>query len=159
MDIVLIILGIIFILGGIVGCVIPAIPGPPLSWLGLLMMKFTSQLGGKISWNWIIIWAVIVVLVSILDYLLPIWSTKKMGGTKPGIWGATIGMVIGMLFLPWGLILGPFLGALVGESLTRPDKKDSFKAAFGTFIGFASSAGIKLLTCGLLASFVAIKAF
>jgi uncharacterized protein YqgC (DUF456 family) len=151
MDIVLIVIAILCILTGIVGCVIPVLPGAPLSWVGLLLLKFTDKFADHISWTWIIIWAVIVILVSVFDYLIPIWGTKKMGGSKAGAWGATIGMIAGLFFPPWGIISGPFLGALIGEIATGKKQKQSFKAALGSFLGFLASIGINLIICGLIA--------
>ncbi len=82
-----------------------------------------------------------------------------MGGSKSGIWGATFGMIAGLFFLPWGIIVGPFLGALIGETITGKKQKESFKAAFGSLLGFFASIGIKLLICGLIAGHFVIAAF
>ncbi|MCL1943213.1 MAG: DUF456 domain-containing protein [Candidatus Azobacteroides sp.] len=151
MDIILIILAVICLITGIIGCALPILPGPPLSWVGLLLLKFTDKYSDRISLTWIIIWAVIVLIITVLDYLIPIWGTKKMGGTKAGVWGATLGMIAGLFFPPWGIIAGPFVGALIGEMMFGKNQKQSFKAAFGSFLGFLTSMGIKLLVCGLIA--------
>jgi len=150
MDTVLIIICVICLISGFLGCIIPFLPGPPISWIGLLLLKFTDKYSDQISWRWIVIWGISVFFTLILDYIIPIWGTKKMGGSKPGVWGATIGTFVGLLFLPWGIILGPFFGALVGEWLNGTKGNSSLKAAFGSFIGFLLSTGLKLLVCGLI---------
>lgn len=158
MDILLLVIAIILMLAGIVGCVAPVLPGPPLTWAGLLLVKFT-RFGDQLTWTWLLIWAGITIVVTVLDYLIPIWGTKKMGGSKKGVWGATIGMIAGIFFLPWGIIFGPFIGALVGELITGKEGKASLKAAFGSFWGFLSSIGLKLLACGLMVGYFVINAF
>lgn len=159
MDIALIIAGAICVLTGIVGCIAPVLPGPPLTWAGLLLLKLTSIYGDKMSWTWIIIWAVVSIVTLVLDYLIPIWGTKKMGGSKEGVWGATIGMFIGLLFLPWGIVVAPFFGALIGESIIGNNRSKSLKAAFGSFMGFVLSIGLKLLASGLMAGYFVITLF
>ncbi|HYQ58581.1 MAG TPA: DUF456 domain-containing protein, partial [Draconibacterium sp.] len=114
MDILLIVLGSIFIISGILGCILPVIPGPPLSYVGLLLLHFTERY--QFSSRFLIIWAIITVVVYALDYLIPAWGTKKFGGSKRGIWGSIIGLLIGLFFFPpFGIIIGPFLGAVIGE--------------------------------------------
>ncbi len=143
MDYFLLALAIILILVGLIGCVLPIIPGPPLSFLGILTLHFTKF--AEYSTNFLLILAFIAILVTVLDYIVPIWGTKKFGGTKAGMWGAAIGMIIGMIFLgPLGLILGPLVGAIVGESLKGANNKDAFRSGIGAFIGFLTGVGLKL---------------
>ena len=150
MDILLIIIGVICLIIGFLGCIVPFLPGPQISWIALLLIKFTKQYSENISWQWIVLWAVIVIVTIVLDYVVPIWGTKKMGGSKLGTWGAATGTIIGLFFIPWGIIFGPFFGALAGEWMNGTQNKDSLKAAFGSFIGFLFSTGLKLLVCGLI---------
>jgi len=156
MEIALIIIAITMIFIGIIGAVAPVLPGPPLSWIGLLLLKFTSW-GVGISWEWIIAFAVIVIIVSILDYIVPIWGAKKFGGTAAGVWGAAIGMVIGLFFLPLGVIIGPFVGAFAGEMIFGASTRQSFKAAVGTFIGFMFGVGLKLFVSLWIAVYCVIR--
>ncbi|HAF30006.1 MAG TPA: DUF456 domain-containing protein [Bacteroidales bacterium] len=143
MDYFLLAIAIILIIGGLLGCILPIIPGPPLSFLGILVLHFTEF--AEYSTNFLLILAFIAILVTVLDYIVPVWGTKKFGGTKAGMWGATIGMVIGMIFFgPFGLIIGPLVGAIVGESLKGANNKDAFKAGMGAFIGFLTGVGLKL---------------
>ncbi len=149
MDIILLIIGIICIIVGIIGCIAPGLPGPPLSYTGLLMLHWTSfaQYSSRLLW----ILALVTIIITVADTFLPIWMTKKFGGTKYGTWGATIGLLIGMLFFgPWGVILGPFLGALLGEYVGGVKHHVAWKSAFGSFVGFIVGTGSKLIVSGII---------
>lgn len=146
LDIALLIVGFLLIVIGIIGSVLPALPGPPLSWVGLLCVYLSSWV--EINYYIIIITALLTLIVSILDYVIPSKGTKYFGGSKFGVWGTNIGLLIGFFFPPFGFILGPFLGALVGELYyNSTDQKRAFKAAIGSFIGFLGSIFIKLVLC------------
>jgi len=143
MDVLLIILGSIIIIAGIIGCFIPVVPGPPLSWLGILFLYFTDNNSITSSFLWW--WLIIAIVVSALDYFIPIWGTKKFGGTKMGVRGSMAGLVIGLFFPPFGIIIGPFLGALVTELIhDAHDITKAIKSAFGSFLGFVLATGLKL---------------
>lgn len=150
MDIILLIIGALAVLAGIVGSILPLLPGPPIAWAGLLLLHFSSF--AQFSARMLIITGVITLVIVILDYFLPILTTKKYGGTKSGIRGATIGTIVGVFLGPLGLIIGPFAGALLGELLINPqDLSRALKVALGSFIGFLFSTGIKLIWCVLIA--------
>jgi len=143
MDYLLLAVAVVLIIFGLIGCVLPIIPGPPLSFLGILALHYTKF--ASYSTNFLVIAASIAIFVTILDYMVPIWGTKKFGGTKAGMWGATLGMIIGMIFLgPLGLIFGPLVGAIIGESIKGANNKDAFKAGLGAFLGFLMGVGLKL---------------
>lgn len=149
MDILLIVLGSIFIISGILGCVLPIIPGPPLSYIGLLLLHFTERY--QLSSKFLIIWAIITVVVYALDYLIPAWGTKKFGGSKRGVWGSIIGLVIGLFFFPpFGIIIGPFLGAVIGELTAGKESGEALKSGFGSFMGFLAGTLLKLITSGMM---------
>ncbi|WP_297093773.1 DUF456 domain-containing protein [uncultured Draconibacterium sp.] len=149
MDILLIVLGAIFIISGVLGCVLPIIPGPPLSYIGLLLLHFTERY--QFSSKFLIIWAIITVVVYALDYLIPAWGTKKFGGSKRGVWGSIIGLVIGMFFFPpFGIIIGPFVGAVVGELTAGKDSGAALKSGFGSFMGFLAGTLLKLIASGMM---------
>ena len=150
MDIALIIFGIIFIIVGCVGCVIPALPGLPVSYLGILFLHFTS----KVSFSplFLISWAIIVIIAQILDYYVPIWGTKKFGGGNKGAWGSTIGVIFGTCIMPpLGIIIFPFVGAVIGELFNGKEFSVALKAGFGSFIGFLAGTIIKLVVAVILA--------
>ena len=149
MDYFLIGIGVIFIISGLLGCVLPIIPGPPLSYIGLLFLHFTEKY--QFSTRFLIIWAVITGVVYTLDYLIPAWGTKKFGGSKRGVWGSIIGLIIGLIFFPpFGIIIGPFVGAVVGELSSGKDSGAALKSGFGSFLGFLAGTLLKLITSGMM---------
>lgn len=148
MDYLLLIIAIFLILAGIIGCLAPVLPGPPLSYLGLIAIHFTRF--ATISNNLFIILGIVVIVVTILDYIVPIWGTKKFGGSKYGVRGATVGLIIGFFLGPAGIIVGPFVGAFVGELIFKDDVKYALKAGFGSLLGFLTGVGLKLATSGLI---------
>lgn len=149
MDVLFIGIGIIFMIAGILGCVLPLIPGPPLNYIGLLLFHFTEKY--SFSTQFLIIWAVITALVYALDFIIPAWGTKKFGGSKRGVWGSVIGLVLGIfLFPPFGIIIGPFAGAVIGELTSGKDSGTALKSGFGSFIGFLAGTLIKLIASGMM---------
>lgn len=148
MDTFLIILAGVFVFVGLIGSVLPILPGVTLSYIGLLMLHFTDKY--QFSTHFLIIWAVIIVLIQVLDYVIPIWGTKKFGGSKRGVWGSSLGMVAGIFLGPWGVVLGPFVGALLGELSDKKGVRDSMKAAFGAFLGFIAITVAKLIVAGFI---------
>lgn len=150
LDIILIVFAVVLILGGIAGCFLPVIPGPPLSYIGVILLHLTSRV--DFSAKFLIIWAVVVIVVQILDYYVPIWGTKKLGGGKKGAWGSTIGVVAGIfLFPPLGIIIFPFVGAVIGELIDDKDTASALKAGFGAFLGFLAGTFMKLAVAIILA--------
>lgn len=143
MDAILISLGFLLMVGGMIGSFLPILPGPFTSWLGLLVLYLTEKL--DMNWWLLTLTLIIAILVWVLDYLIPAMGAKKYGGTKSGMIGTTLGLIIGLIFLgPFGIIIGPFLGALFGELISNPkDVNRAIKAAFGSFIGFLTSTMIK----------------
>jgi hypothetical protein len=150
MDILLLILGIVLIIGGIIGCILPILPGPPISYGGLLLVHFAEK--WQFTAQTLLILGLITVLVTILDYFVPIWGTKRFGGSKAGINGSTVGLILGLLFFPpLGMIIGPFVGAVIGEMIAKNDTATALRSGFGSFIGFLMGTGMKLATSGVIA--------
>jgi uncharacterized protein YqgC (DUF456 family) len=149
MDIILISLGIILTITGILGCILPFMPGPPLNYAAILLLHFTS--GFQFSNRFLIIWAIVTVAVVVLDYIIPVWGTKKFGGSKQGVWGSVIGLIAGLFFFPpFGIIIGPFAGAVVGELIAGNNSKDALKSGFGSFVGFVTGTLLKLIVSGMM---------
>lgn len=161
MDVILIILGAICLLLGLIGCVAPVLPGVPLSYLGLLLLHWTDR--AQFSWQFLTIWAVVVIVIQVLDYFIPAWGTKKFGGSKYGVWGSTIGLFVGLFMGPLGIIVGPFVGAVLGELLyfnrhpqDRIEQSENtnfnraLRAGFGSFIGLLTGTILKLICCGMM---------
>ena len=145
MDIFLIILSVLFMVVGLLGCIIPALPGPPLSYVGFLLLHFTDKVQFSITQIWVLL--ALVVIAQVIDYFIPVLGSKYSGGTKWGSWGAFIGSVVGLFFLPWGLLLGPFLGAVVGELLGDADMKSALKSGTGALLGFILGTVLKVALC------------
>ena len=143
MDTFLIILGFVCIVVGLVGSVLPALPGPPLSYIGLIVINLASDV--EMSVTWLVVWALVVVAVQVLDIVIPSMGTKRFGGSKYGVWGCNIGVVVGMFFVPVGIIIGPFVGAVVGELIKTRDFGTSLKAGFGAFLGFLTGTVVKVV--------------
>ncbi|PIF01693.1 MAG: hypothetical protein CR994_00095 [Maribacter sp.] len=146
MDIALFLFGLVFILIGILGSFLPVLPGPPLSWIGLLLLYLTKAVPD--DWGFLGITLVIALIVFALDYIIPAVGTKKFGGTKAGMLGTTIGLLVALFFPvlgPFGIVIWPFVGALLGELLNKADKKTATKAAFGSFIGFLTGTFLKFM--------------
>jgi hypothetical protein len=144
MDILLSILAIACLLIGLIGSLLP-LPGPPLSFLGMLFLQATSFVDFSSQLLWTL--GIATVAVTVLDYFVPIWGLKKFGGSKAGIWGSTIGLLIGMFMGPLGIFIGAFAGGLVGELAAGKDSAQATKAAFGSFVGFLFGTGLKMALC------------
>lgn len=140
-----IVVGIVLLIAGIVGCVLPFLPGPPLCFLALLVQQFNADPPFTRRFMWI--WAGITAVVVALEYLIPVVGTKRYGGTKYGIWGCTIGLIAGFWFGPLGIIIGPFVGAFVGEMLANQDSEVALRSAWGSFVGFLMGTLLKLIVC------------
>ena len=145
MDLFLVIFGFVLILAGIAGSVLPVLPGPLTGWFGLLCLYLSSWV--EMNYYVLVITFVLSVGIFILDYLIPAIGAKKFGGSKKGAVGATVGMVIGLFLpIPLGFVIGAFVGAFVGEIIEkRDDIKRAWRAAIGSFLGFLTSTGLKLL--------------
>ncbi len=147
-DILLLALGITLIIIGLIGCVVPVLPGPPISFLGVVSLHYTQWGGFDSDLLWTL--GSIAVIVTLLDFIVPIWGTKKFGGSRAGIWGASIGLMVGLFFGPLGIIFGPFLGALVGEFTKHSDSNKAFVAALGSLFGLLLGVGLKLIASGFM---------
>ena len=143
MDTLLSILAVLFGVVGCVGCIVPVLPGVALAYAGYLCLYFCSY--SEISVAWLVVFGVLTLIVSVLDYLLPSYMTKKFGGSKAGERGAMAGVLGGFLFGPIGIIVGPFVGAVLGELIfDNSDKQRALRSGFGSFLSFFVGTGIKL---------------
>jgi uncharacterized protein len=148
MDIILLIIGIACLLIGLAGAVLP-LPGPPLSYVGLLCLHYSSYAQFSKS---LLTGLLVATLASVvIDYYVPIWGTKKFGGSSYGAWGSTIGLMLGVFVIPGiGLFLGAFLGALLGEISGGAAGDKALKAAFGSFVGLVAGIVMKVALCVLM---------
>lgn len=143
MDTFFLIFGFILTLLGIVGSFLPILPGPITGWFGLLLLYSTKIIPS--DWTFLGITLAIAILIWVMDYLIPAMGTKRFGGSKYGVYGTTVGLIIGLLSpIPFGILIGAFFGALIGELLyDSKDTNRAIKASFGAFLGFLASATIK----------------
>lgn len=145
MDIIFLVGGLLLMLIGIIGSVLPVLPGVPISWLGLLTLYFAPSI--PFDSFFITVTGIIALVIYILDYIIPAVGTKKFGGSRAGMWGTTIGLVVGIFApIPFGILIGPFVGAWIGESMVnKTEGPKAIKAAFGSFIGFLGSTFMKFI--------------
>lgn len=147
-----IVLGIALIIVGLVGSILPLLPGPPIALAGMLVQQFRDPAPFTAKFLWI--WAGIVVVSLVLDYLIPAWGTKRYGGSKYGVWGSTLGFLLAFWMGPLGVVIGPFIGAFVGEMIAGNNSKKSLRAAWGSFVGFLIGSLLKMIICGVMLYYV-----
>ena len=145
MDILVIVLAIILMVGGIAGCALPVLPGTPMTYAGLLLLHFTGL--AHFSTTQLIVWLIVVAVLQVVDYITPLLGSKYSGGTSFGNRGCVAGTLLGLFFMPWGIILGPFLGAVAGEMMGGSDFPHAVRAGIGTLIGFLLGTLLKVIVC------------
>jgi len=148
MDVLWLGLGVILMLVGLAGCILPFLPGPPLCFLALLIQQLQSA--PPYSTEFLLVWGGIALVITGLDYVIPLYGTKRFGGTKYGMWGCVVGLIAGLWFGPLGLIVGPFVGAFVGEMIGNAESNHAFRAAVGSFVGFLLGTLLKLIACFMM---------
>jgi uncharacterized protein len=155
MEALIITLGIIALIIGYVSCVLPPLPGPPFAFIALLLLHFFIEPVDIPLWA---LWTlgIVSVAVTILDNFVAIWGTQKFGGTKAGVRGSFIGLIIGIFFLtpflgPLSIVAGPFLGAVFGEMIAGNDTESALKSGVGSFVGFLLGLGMKLIITSIIA--------
>lgn len=159
MDIILIIAGAGLQILGLVGCVLPALPGPPLSWLGLLLLHLAAD-PSPFSLLFLGITLAAALGVTVLDYIVPASGAKKAGAGSAGTWGSVIGMIVGTFaFPPFGMFIGAFVGAALGELLAGKSSIHSLRAAWGVFKGILFGTVLKLAVSGVICWYFCINAF
>lgn len=146
MEWVLISIAIICFVLALIGSIVPALPGPPLAYVGMLLAHFSGFV--HFSTYTLIAFALATVVIVILEFVVPAWGTKKFGGSKAGQWGSTIGVFVGLFFFPpVGLMLGAFLGAMIGELIADKSFDVAFRSGVGSFLGFIAGTFMKIIFC------------
>ena len=158
MDILISILAILAGIIGIAGSILPGLPGTPVSWIGLLILYIWGP--EEMPLKTLIIWGIVVAIVSVIDYVVPMWFTKVTGGSKYAERGALVGLIAGIILTPIGMILGSFLGAFLSEMYWgKKGAADALKAAFGSFLGFITGTGLKTIVAVLIMWKIIVFAF
>ena len=164
MDLLISILAITAGVIGIAGSILPGLPGTPVSWVGLLLLYIwgngTNLAGESLPLKSLIVWGIIVALVSVVDYIVPMYFTKMTGGSRYAERGALVGLIAGIILTPVGMILGSFLGAFLFELYySRKGTEQALKAAFGSFIGFITGTGLKTIVSVIIMWKILVFAF
>lgn len=150
LDSVLIALGLIVAVAGFVGCILPVLPGPPLSYASLLILSWAKD-WKPFSFNFLVVMGLLTVGVGLFDYIIPASGARRYGGSKFGFWGSMIGMLLGMIFFSFvGLIAGGWIGAIAGELYAGKTGHDAIRAGWGVLIGHIAAVFIKMLFSGIL---------
>jgi uncharacterized protein YqgC (DUF456 family) len=144
-DTLWIVIGGLIMLVGLAGCVLPLLPGPTLCFIALWMQQLRDDKPFTSEFIWI--WAGVTVLVTMLEFVIPVYGTKRYGGTKYGMWGCTLGLIFGFWLGPLGIIIGPFVGAFIAELIANADSKNAMRAALGSFVGFLVGTLLKVISC------------
>ena len=151
LEVIVIIIGAILILLGLVGSVLPVLPGPPLSFIGIFLLALTRNFSPPLTPTLIIILLTITIVVTVVDYILPLIGAKKYGASKWGIYGSIVGMIIGVFFSPLGMLLGAFIGAVLVEWMVFRKESQALRAGWGIFIGSLLGTTLKLGASGIMA--------
>jgi len=147
METILIIFGALLVIGGFISSFIPVLPGTPITYCGLLVLQLATQ---PFSAKFLIIWALIIVVIMVLDNIIPAYGTKKFGGSAYGIWGCVIGMIAGLFFPPAGIIIGPLAGSFTGELIGGKTSDQALRSAIGSFLGLLTNVLIKVIASAMM---------
>lgn len=148
METIIIVLGALLILTGLLGSFLPVLPGPPISYIGLILLQLTST--PPFSIQFMVVWALIVIAIMILDNVVPAWGARKYGGSPYGVWGSILGLIAGIFFPPLGIIIGPIVGAFAGEMVGGKTSNQALRAAWGSFVGFLAGTLMKVIASGMM---------
>ncbi len=129
---------------GLFGVFLPLLPGVSFAWLGMLVYAYFTDFQA-ISLTVVLIFLGLTLLTMAVDIIAPLLGAKKYKASKEGLVGASLGLFLGVfIFGPMGVMLGPLVGAFIGEIISGKRHLDAIKPALGTFIGFLLSSVIKL---------------
>ena len=146
MEEIIYILSFLLLVVGLIGSFVPVIPGPLISFIGIVLtFSFTSlPIGSNMMW----ILGILMAIAMVGDYLVQILGVKKLGGGKKAIRGTIIGSLLGMFVPPIGILFGALIGAFMGAKMELGSNRQSIKVALGAFIGFLIGTGVKLIYSG-----------
>ena len=151
-----VIVGFILVLLGLAGSILPMIPGPPLGFVGLLLLALSRDFAPPLTPALVIIMAILTALVAVLDYIIPLWGAKRYGASKWGIWGSVLGMVIGMFGSPLAMLAGAFVGAVIAEWFVHRKKGEALRAGWGVMVGTLFATILRLGVAGIMAYYFVI---
>ena len=156
LSVLLVILGIVLLVAGFVGCVLPILPGPPIALLALICVSLDQGWAAYSALEWVVLGALVVV-VTVLDFLVPMMGAKKYGASRTAIWISVVGMVVGLiLFPPFGMLVGAFVGAFLGELMAGKGSAEALRSGWGVFVGTVVGTGLKLAVCCVIAYYFVV---
>ncbi len=150
LEILAILIGSLLMLLGLIGSVLPILPGPPLSFIGLFLLALVKNFSPPLTPARVLLLGIVTILMVAMDYVLPLLGAKRYGSSKWGVWGSVLGMLIGMFLSPLAVLLGSFFGAVVAEWLAGKTKGESFRAGWGVMVGTLFATIVRLGFCGLM---------
>lgn len=144
----------VLVVVGIAGIVLPALPGVPLVFVGLLLAAWAEGFT-RIGWPTLLVLGVLTVISLVVDVLSTTLGAQKLGASRLALVGSVVGTVAGLFFMPWGLFIGPFVGALIGEYLHGRELGKATRVGIGTWLGIVLGVALKLgLAVAMLGVFV-----
>jgi uncharacterized protein YqgC (DUF456 family) len=146
----MIVVGSILMLLGLAGSILPMLPGPPLSFIGLFLLALIKHFSPPLTATWVIILAIVTILVTALDYILPLLGAKRYGASKWGVWGSVLGMAIGLFWSPLAMLLGAFIGAVFVEWFAGKKKGEALRAGWGVVMGTLFATILRLGVSGMM---------
>jgi uncharacterized protein YqgC (DUF456 family) len=137
------VVAVLLIVVGVAGTVLPALPGVPLIFGGVLLAAWIGDFQ-RISVFTVVVMAILAVLGIVIDYVAAALSAKRAGASKEGIIGAAIGTLAGVFTGLWGLLFMPLVGAAVGEFIAHKDMLRAGKVGAATWFGLLVATAVKL---------------
>lgn len=155
----LVALGFILAVAGFLGCLIPFLPGPPLSFAALILLHLARR-WEAFSLTFLLAMAGLTVLAALLDYVIPALGARKYGASRMGVWGSAVGLIAGLfIFPPFGIIFGGIAGAVLGEILAGRAGGEAIRAGWGTFLGGLVSTGFRMSLSAVMLFFYVKEIF
>ncbi len=151
-----VIVSFLFIITGIFGLILPTLPGALFIWLGIVSY---GVLNPHVHWHmsFYVIEGFLAASTYVIDYVATFWGVKKFKGTKAGAVGAVLGLFFVFIMGPGGIIVGPFLGAILGELIAGGELRQALRSGFGSFVGFIAALFLRLLICGFMIAWFITK--
>jgi len=147
---VTIVIGSILMLLGLAGSILPILPGPPLSFIGLFLLALLKHFSPPLTPTLVIILAIVTIIVTVMDYIIPLMGAKRYGASKWGVWGSVLGMAIGIFWSPFAMVVGAFIGAVVVEWLIGKNKGEALRAGWGVVMGTLFATILRLGVSGMM---------
>lgn len=147
---VTIVIGSVLMILGLAGSILPILPGPPLSFIGLFLLALLRHFSPPLTPTLVIIMAIATIFAIAMDYIIPLLGAKRYGVSKWGIWGSVLGMATGIFWSPFAMLAGAFIGAVLAEWLVGKKKGDALRAGWGVVMGTLFATILRLGISGVM---------